>query len=149
MSTYEPFIFAAQAQQVYYIRYPSLKNKEKIDWWIVCKVKPRLFSKYELDMIENIHEDANVEFFQSEETNDVQPTIVDESDVPIYLSKENEMEEVHPNEIKEGTIELTDFIVSEESVEEEELSSDLGSDDKEDEVELDICSTSEDEIDSD
>ena len=59
------------------------------------------------------------------------------------------MEEVHLNEIKEGAIELTDFVVSEESVEEEELSSDPESDDEEDEVELDICSTCEDEIDSD
>ena len=103
---------AAQSQQVYYIHYPYSKNKERSDWWVVCKVKLRLFPKYELDMIGNIHEDANVEFFQSEETDDVQPTIVDESDVPIYLSKENEMEEVLPNEIKESAIELTDFVVS-------------------------------------
>ena len=145
---YESFILVAQSQQVYYTHYSSSKNKERNNWWTVYKVKSRLFPKYELDLIRNIHEDTNVKFFQSEETDDVQPTIVDESDVPIYLSKENEMEEVHPNEIKEGAIELTDFVVSEEFVEEEELSSDPESDDEEDEVELDICSTSEEEINS-
>ena len=31
LSTYEPFIFAAQAQQVYYTHYPSSKNKERSD----------------------------------------------------------------------------------------------------------------------
>ena len=97
---YELFILATQAQQVYYTHYPSSKNKERNDWWVVCKVKSRLFPKYELDLTENIHEDVNVEFFQSEETNDVQPTIVNESDGTLYLSKENEMKDVHPNEIK-------------------------------------------------
>ena len=100
-----------------------------------------------MDVTENIHEDANVKFFQSEETDDVQPIIVDESDGPLCLSKDNEVEEVHPHELKQDAIEQTDFVVRDESDEEEELSSNHESDDEEDEVELDICSISEDEID--
>ena len=94
------FILAAQVQQVYYTHYSSFKNKEKNNWWIVYKVKLRLFAKYELDLIENIHEDANVEFFQSEEIDDVQSTVIDKFDELLCLSKENEVEEVHPHELK-------------------------------------------------
>ncbi|XP_057997037.1 uncharacterized protein LOC110662811 [Hevea brasiliensis] len=37
---YEPFVLAAQSQQVYFLEYPS-KKKERVDWWAVCKVKAR------------------------------------------------------------------------------------------------------------
>lgn len=37
---YEPFVLASQSLQVYYAPYPSLR-RDKVDWWSVCKVKPR------------------------------------------------------------------------------------------------------------
>lgn len=40
LTRYEPFVMAAQATQVYYASYPSLK-RDKRDWWDVCKIKAR------------------------------------------------------------------------------------------------------------
>ena len=37
---YEPFVLAIQAAQVYFCSYPSLR-KDKVDWWVVSKIKPR------------------------------------------------------------------------------------------------------------
>lgn len=37
---YEPFVLAAQATQVYYVPFSS-RRRDKVDWWAVCKVKPR------------------------------------------------------------------------------------------------------------
>ena len=37
---YEPFVLAMQAAQVYFCSYPSLQ-KDKVDWWVVSKIKPR------------------------------------------------------------------------------------------------------------
>lgn len=31
---------AHQARQVYFIRYPSIRQN-KVDWWVVCKTKAR------------------------------------------------------------------------------------------------------------
>lgn len=39
-SKYDPFIIATNAIQVYYMPYPE-KIKEKVDWWVVIKTKPR------------------------------------------------------------------------------------------------------------
>ena len=39
-SKFDPFILSHQANQVYYLRYPG-KVKDKIDWAVVVKVKPR------------------------------------------------------------------------------------------------------------
>ena len=40
LATNEPFILAAQAQQVYYTVYPCNKGN-RLDWWVVYKVKAR------------------------------------------------------------------------------------------------------------
>ena len=37
---YDPFIFAKQATQVYYVPYPKTM-RDKIDWWVVMKINPR------------------------------------------------------------------------------------------------------------
>ena len=37
---YEPFVLAIQAAQVYFCSYPSLR-KDKVDWWVISKIKPR------------------------------------------------------------------------------------------------------------
>jgi len=39
-SNFDPFIFATNTIQVYYVPYPE-KIKEKVDWWVVIKTKPR------------------------------------------------------------------------------------------------------------
>ena len=37
---YDPFILAQQALQVYYVEYPG-SNRERANWWYVCKTLPR------------------------------------------------------------------------------------------------------------
>ena len=37
---YDPFILAQQAVQVYYVPYPG-SNRERANWWYVCKTMPR------------------------------------------------------------------------------------------------------------
>ena len=43
MNAYDPFILVNLSQQVYYTKYPTSRNKDKNDWWIVCKVKAKLY----------------------------------------------------------------------------------------------------------
>ena len=149
LNTYEPFILATQAQQVYYTSYPSCTNKERNDWWVVCRVKSRLFSDYELDMTDQTAEEINAEFFQEDFVEDVELTThigEDESEAPMSLSHGNEVEEVDPREMKDSSARRTD-IEYESSGEEEEYTSDECEDDDEDGVELDISSSSEEEMD--
>jgi Domain of unknown function (DUF4216) len=40
LRTYEPFVFAFQAIQVYYLPYPS-KKRERKDWWVAIKIKSK------------------------------------------------------------------------------------------------------------
>ena len=95
MSTYDPFILAAQAKQVYYTNYLLSRNKERNDWWTVCKVKTRLFLEYELES------DVNAKFFQSDLSDDVElPASSDESVESLSLSKENEVKVVDPEQHK-------------------------------------------------
>ncbi|MQM16458.1 hypothetical protein Taro_049415 [Colocasia esculenta] len=71
----------------------------------------------------------------------------DESEAPICLSKGNEVEEVDPHEIK-GSSGRRTYIECEGSDEEEEYTSDeCVDDDDEDGAELDISSSSEEEMD--
>ena len=65
LNTYEPFILAQQAQQVYYTRYASTRKKELNEWWAVCKVKSRLYPT-ELEEVEVVGQ-VDTEYFQSEE----------------------------------------------------------------------------------
>ena len=43
----EPFVLAQQASQVYYTPLPS-RDRERKDWWAICKIKSRVVH-YELD----------------------------------------------------------------------------------------------------
>jgi len=138
LNTYDPFILAAQAQQVYYTKYPSSRNKERNDWWAVCKVKTRLFPDYELDLTETVELDVNSEFFQSDLGDDVDlHASSDESVEALSLSKENEVEEVEPEQLE---IQLGD------SDEEEYISDQNESDNEDVNAEFDISPTSEDEM---
>ena len=61
-SKYDPFIYAQQATQVYYAPYPN-SIREKHNWWVVIKTKPRhmvensvmLGGAYQNDEISFIH----------------------------------------------------------------------------------------------
>ncbi|KAG6518207.1 hypothetical protein ZIOFF_021611 [Zingiber officinale] len=55
LNTNDPFILAAQAQQVYYIRSPTIKQ-ERNDWVTTCKVKAR--GKFDIPFLEE--QDENV-----------------------------------------------------------------------------------------
>ncbi|MQM22774.1 hypothetical protein Taro_055831 [Colocasia esculenta] len=78
-------------------------------------------------------------------------TGVDESEEPICLSKENEVEEVDPHEIKGSSGRRINIdvgqVFGEDSDEEEEYTSDECEDDDEDGAKLDISSSSEEEMD--
>ena len=132
LNIYDPFILSVQAQQVYYTKYPSSRNKERNDWWTVCKVKISIFPEYELES------DVNTEFFQSDLFDDVELSASsDESVEPLSLSKENEVKVVDPQQNK---MQLGDS-------DEEEPTSDQDESDIEDaNAEFDISSASEDEI---
>ena len=133
LNTYDPFILAAQAQQVYYAKYPSSRNKERNDWWAACKVKTRLFPDYELES------NINTEFFQSDLSDDAElSAFSDESVESLSLCKENEVEDVDPQQ---------ENIQRQDNSDEEEPTSDQDESDTEDaNTEFDISSASEDEI---
>lgn len=64
---YDPFICATNAIQVYYVPYPE-KIKEKVDWWVVIKTKPRgtVDDRYTLEIA---YQDSttNVDFVTNDE----------------------------------------------------------------------------------
>ncbi|MQM07072.1 hypothetical protein Taro_039907 [Colocasia esculenta] len=93
---------------------------------------------YKLDLIETVELVVNAEFFQSDLADDVELSASsDESVEPLSLSKENEAEDVNP---QQNEIQLGDF-------DEEEHTSDQDESDTEDDnVEFDISPTSEDEM---
>lgn len=140
LSTYEPFILTAQAQQVHYSSYITQRNK---DWWAVQRVKPRLLPSYNLDLCDVVSEDANMEF-QFDQTDTIELTAsvhlqMDTIDEPVSLCVENEMEEIDEDDLEEGILREEE---EEKSSEEEELdissTSDDESEDCDDEAELDI-----------
>ena len=139
LSTYEPFILAAQAQQVYYSNYTSLKLR---DWWAACRVKSRLFPEYELLPTDDELEGVNDNFFQSDRSDarelaaSTQYNVHDINET-ICLHKDNEQEEVDPN-VAEREVESD---VEEDSQDDE----DEFQDDDEDDAELNMSSTSDDE----
>ncbi|MQL69638.1 hypothetical protein Taro_001919 [Colocasia esculenta] len=91
-------------------------------------------------MTDQTPEEVNAEFFQEDLVEDVELTAhigEDESEVPIYLSKGNVVEEVDPHEII-GSSGRRTYIECEGFDEEEEYTNDECEDDDEDGAELDI-----------
>ncbi|MQM11354.1 hypothetical protein Taro_044261 [Colocasia esculenta] len=98
-------------------------------------------------MTDQTPEEVNAEFFQEDLVDDVELTAhtgVDKSEEPIFLSKGNEVEEVDPHEIKWSSGRRTNIDV--DSDEKEEYTGDECEDDDEDGAELDISSSSEEEM---
>lgn len=71
---YEPFILAAQAHQVSYISYPSLR-RDKVNWWAVMKIRARST----VDILETTPEAS----FQEEAVNDRVEINVDEFELTL------------------------------------------------------------------
>ncbi|KAJ9549585.1 hypothetical protein OSB04_022128 [Centaurea solstitialis] len=117
----DPFILASQAEQVYYVPYPSKSLK---DWWSVVKTKPR--GVYEL--ASEVPSDENVgdeQFFQE---NDIITAVGRNEDVdePICLVTEEEDMEIaddhHDNwHVDESSDEEEEFQESNGDSEDEEL----------------------------
>jgi hypothetical protein len=62
---YDPFIFAHQAKQVYYMPYPLRTIKDRRDWWVVTKTKPK-FVITEVDDEDELFNPDTSEYFQEE-----------------------------------------------------------------------------------
>jgi len=67
---YDSFILVTNAIQVYYMPYPE-KIKEKVDWWVVIKTKPR-GTVDDRDTLEVAYQDVatHVDFVSNDELND-------------------------------------------------------------------------------
>jgi len=156
LNAYEPFILGEQAQQVYFTKYPTSKNKERSDWWAVCKVKARLYTDAQSEDDTLVEESTNTEYFQTDEV-DLFPSthaFVLESHDWVRLCDHNELHEVNPTELPESSRRtFHNFIAEDDDVDEsEETNNDedmLSEDDNEDddENELDMSSSSENEMD--
>ncbi|XP_042379879.1 uncharacterized protein LOC121972257 [Zingiber officinale] len=121
LNTNDPFILAAQAQQVYYTRSPTIKQ-ERNDWVTACKVKAR--GKFDIPFLEKQDENVSpiVEVaYQEEEIstpNNVLTDIdIDDVNIIFNVDKEelNEMEIEELRRVMNGK----QVIVDSEELEEE------------------------------
>jgi len=106
-SNFDPFIFATNAIQVYYVPYPE-KIKEKVDWWVVIKTKPRctVDDRYTLEVAyqestTNVNITTNEELLvhlvdgeEYEELDEVDMAVVDNSKESKQIEEEEEEEEI-------------------------------------------------------
>ncbi|XP_042432996.1 uncharacterized protein LOC122019608 [Zingiber officinale] len=121
LNTNDPFILAAQAQQVYYTRSPTIKQ-ERNDWVTACKVKAR--GKFDIPFLEKQDENVSpiVEVaYQEEEisTPNNVLTDIDIDDVNIIFNVDQE--ELNEMEIEElrRVMNGKQVIVDSEELEEE------------------------------
>lgn len=61
LHTYEPFVFAVQPIQVYYLPYPSQK-RERRDWWVAVRTKSKR------NLLSYLNNASSADFFQEEGT---------------------------------------------------------------------------------
>ena len=127
-SKYEPFILAQQAQQVYYVEYPSKKlrtqRNESADWLVVCKVKARSTIDcpnvaYQEDDVShdqtiNIYDTLERLCFETNEFEEVLPNqnIASEDDVEGEVDHESDYESEFESSSKDDSIEneeMSDF----------------------------------------
>jgi hypothetical protein len=100
--TYEPFILALQAQQVYYTSYPSTRKLDVNEWWAVCKVKSKLYPEYDQLQEDKIAEEGD--YYQSDDMYDFSygHNVAHGMHVISPLSDGTCMEECDPNDILSG-----------------------------------------------
>jgi Domain of unknown function (DUF4216) len=101
LRNYEPFVLAYQAVQVYYVSYPSQK-RERQDWWVAIKTKPRLTVLVLSSSSENSNDLVGdlAEYFQ--EDGPPCPFVVtngDNLDIPRILEGDGDPEIVHDEEV--------------------------------------------------
>ncbi|KAJ7946999.1 Transposon, En/Spm-like protein [Quillaja saponaria] len=113
LASYEPFILAAQAHQVYYANYPS---KKRNDWWAVCNMAARNnFNFQSSDTPSDDVQPLDDDIFQEVELNVPVPVTVGlDLDAPGVLVRDDPSEEVDPNEINEARFVVDDDIIEEE-----------------------------------
>ena len=91
-SKYDPFIYAQQATQVYYAPYPN-SIREKSNWWVVIKTKPR-------SMVENVISESA---YQNEEVSFIHP-ILEEELIDSLHDIDGGLEEVEPTTLLRNDI---------------------------------------------
>ncbi|XP_073133531.1 uncharacterized protein [Henckelia pumila] len=102
LNVYEPFIFAVQASQVFYVTYPIVKRSTH-EWLAVCKMQPR--SNIQVPLPSSISSTDN-QAFQNEEVGHHVIDIEDITtshvlvDVEILYEEIDDVEEVNENEIE-------------------------------------------------
>jgi Domain of unknown function (DUF4216) len=98
LKNYEPFIFAAQVVQVYYLSYPSTKQ-ERRNWWVAIKTRARTLPKFQLTEESDNSMPTVLDFFQ--EDGPCCQFIVDiEDDIPETLHDENIIEPLSAAEVE-------------------------------------------------
>lgn len=118
-SKYDPFILAKNAIQVYYLPYPK-KIRDKVDWWVVIKTKPRgtVDDRYTLEVAyQDDMGDANF--------------VTTGEPLENLRDEEGDFEEIE--EDREGQVNRNSNI----SEEEDEVETDVGEDEEEDEFDFD------------
>nr|GEY43959.1 hypothetical protein [Tanacetum cinerariifolium] len=114
LRNYDPFIMAHQAQQVYFISYPSMR-RDKNDRWAVCRTKARSIIVAPTQPIDSAYqEDGATLPFLVTENDEVEKLHDDEGDMKVV-----EVQHLQDHESEE----VEDLIEEEESDEEEELES--------------------------
>ncbi|XP_074586875.1 uncharacterized protein LOC141842759 [Curcuma longa] len=101
LNTDDPFILAAQAQQVYYTRSPTIK-RERNDWVTVCKVNAR--GKFDIPLLEEQEEIISpiVEVaYQEEEISTPHPILTDIDIEDVNIIFDGDEEELNSMEIEE------------------------------------------------
>lgn len=134
LNAYEPFILANQSQQVYYTKYPTSRSKDRNDWWVVCKVKAKLYlaEVYDDESIEARSNDAN--YYQDEEArvSYIPPHLNNDLNDVLILSDHNHAEEIDAREVNIYVDDNNDEDVEREK--EEDYNDDNDFDDLEDDT---------------
>jgi len=105
---YDPFIIAQQAIQVCYTPYPG-RRRDKQDWLVVMKTKPRsrvdtthsLEAPYQEDHMSHVHEVADNEDVVNLANSDIEPEEVDEEAILREMETDEEEEEFDEDETSE------------------------------------------------
>ncbi|GLT24991.1 hypothetical protein SLA2020_001500 [Shorea laevis] len=120
LRTYEPFILASQAQQVYYTQYPSMNSRRK-GWWAVIKTKARRYIEMPLELL--IEQDGDEAYFQDNDPPIPQHTNVDvitfepivhTDGTHVEIVEEDQNNDVEENESDDEEVEFDSYETSEE-----------------------------------
>jgi len=100
---FDPFIFAETATQVYYAPYPG-KQRDKIDWLVVMKTKPKgvIDNKYTLE-VPYQEEQSHVTFvIEDDPVDDLQDVETRGEEVDVIIEEENDFIEIEDDFIQDN-----------------------------------------------